>query len=156
MSKIEPPTRCKGVKVQLTLADVRGAGVPGAGRDGRAERGGRAAAVAAAAGAAGVPPAPLPQRRLHAVPRAPRAGGAAPLRRVPGLVPVRVAAGAPRRAAARGAGALRRQAVRLRAVRPELPVPLGLRQASRTESPRSSPGRQTLHLRRLRYAVSIP
>lgn len=136
----------------MCIADVRGHVVRAAG----AGQPQRAAAVVAAAGAAGLPPAPLPQRRLHAVPQpAPAALGAAPLRRVPGLVPVRLAAGAPRRAAARLAGALRRQALRLRAVRPELQVPLRLRQAPRAEPPRQAARRQIVYLRCLRYAVSL-
>lgn len=115
-----------------------------------------AAAVVAAAGAPSVPPAPLPQRRLHDVPAPPHAAlGAAPLRRVPSLVPVRLAAGAPRRAAARLAGSLRRQALRVRAVRTELQVQVRLRQTPRTKPPRPTPGRQTVHMRCLRYAVPL-
>lgn len=116
----------------------------------------RAAAVVPPAGAAGLPPASLPQRRLHDVPAPSHAAlGAASLRRVSRVLPVRLAAGATRRAAARLADPLRRQALCMRTMRTELQVPLRVRQAPRTEPPRPPSRRQTVHLRRLRYAVPL-
>lgn len=97
----------------------------------------RAAAVVAPAGPAGVSAAALPQRRLHDVPQPTLAAlRAAPLRGLPRLLPLRLAARAPRSPAARLPGALWRQALRLRAVRPELQVPFCLCQTSRTKPSR--------------------
>lgn len=111
------------------VTDVRGHVVQLAERAQRAESGGVAqphavASVVAAAGAARVPIAAISQRRLHDLrPRPPRdRRRASPLPGVPRRVPLGLAAGATRGAAARGPRALRGQALRLRAVRPELQV----------------------------------
>lgn len=80
-------------------------------------------------------------------------GRAPPLSGLLRLFPLCLAAGAPcRPAAPPGTG---REALRLRAVRSELPLQIRLCQTPRTKPPRETPSRQTLHLRRLRYAIQI-
>jgi len=65
-----------------------------------------------------------------------------------------VVTGAPRVAAARRADQ-RRQAVHVRAVRPTLPLPVGVREAPRAEPSRAAARRQAVHLRRMRHAVQV-
>lgn len=116
-----------------------------------------AAPLAAAAGAASVPLTQVPERRLPAVPRPPPAADrATPLRRVPRLLSIRLAAGAARGAAARLAHRLRRQTLRVRAMRSVVPLPLRVRKTSRTKPPRASSRRQIIYVRRLRHAVPLP
>ena len=76
------------------------------------------------------------------------------MRRLPGHVSFRLVAGTARVAPARRPGE-RRQAVHLRAMRPTLPLPFRLREASGAESSRPPPRRQAVHLRRLRDAVQV-
>lgn len=79
-----------------------------------------------------------------------------PLLLLHGGLPVHLAAGAAHRPPAHRRPERPGQALRLRTVRPELPVPLRVRQTPRAEPPRAPPGGQALLLRRLRDAVPVP
>lgn len=115
------------------------------------------AAVVPTPRSAGVSSTQVPQRRLHGLPEPALAPlRETPVRRLSRFLSLRLAPRTPRRPAARVAVVHRRQALRVRTVRPELPVQIRLRQAPRAKPSRQATRRQTVHVRRLRHAVPIP